>query len=400
MPTVTGSSSGSAVPVTVGRVEPRRAHQLLDDAVRQAASRPRRRPHAAPRRAVDARLGEEAFDQRGLAHPGRALDQHDPRAAGGGVGERPTQECQLGRATDEGRHGATLPTSPPARDGPPDPTPSEGSPPGGSGAAIRVRCSSIPAPPVVSASYQYAATSRRSVVSSTSSTDKPGQVERAERDRVDDADADAGPHQREQGLRRVDGRAGLHRAAAGDELGEHLRGVVGRACLGLRPADDHRSATSASSVTGLPARSSSWPTGTTTCSGSRHSTRSRRPGGSGARHPWQHGDRGSVAQQPPFDVEARPLDEGHPHAGVGRHQLGQHRGEERGADARGGEHGDRLGVHPAQRADRGARGTDVRRRPPGRAGRRPRPPRSAGQAGGCGRPGERPGHAPGRRCAR
>ena len=84
------------------RVASHRTRELLDDAVREqrlglVAARTQHR-----QRTVGARLGEETLEQRGLAHPGRALDEHDPRTARHSVGDRRAQHGQLGDASDEG----------------------------------------------------------------------------------------------------------------------------------------------------------------------------------------------------------------------------------------------------------------------------------------------------------
>ena len=214
-----------------GRVEPARPRQLFDDPVGQqrlrlVATRPQHRRATGP-----AGVGEEPLDQRGLAHPGRAFDLHDPRTAGGRVGEGGAQHGQLGRSAYEGcqrRQGRHCPTLPSARTRSSDPTPREGVAPGGSGAAMMARCSSMPTPPlgerVVPVPDDVPA--HRGFVDVEDG--EAGEVEGAERDRVDDADADARPHQGDHGLGCVDDGARLDDPSVGHELTRHLRRVAAR----------------------------------------------------------------------------------------------------------------------------------------------------------------------------
>ena len=246
VPTVTGSSSGAGRAGHRGRVEPAgRPRQLLDHAVGQQllgllAAGPQR--PSAP--ASDAGLGEEVLEQRGLADPGRALDLHDLRPAGQRVGQRGAQHRQLGWRPTNGAmrsSAADCPTraalgpgcDPTAADpyvtsGGRRPTGRRATAPCGTGALqlravqrCRPRRSEHVVPvggdlPDSSPGRRSPARQRRRVSSVL------------ERNRIDDADADAGPDHRDQGLRGVDAARGLHRASAGRERLEHLRRVPSR----------------------------------------------------------------------------------------------------------------------------------------------------------------------------
>ena len=111
------------------RVEPARPGQLFDDPVGQqrlrlVATRPQHR-----RRQVPAGVGEEPLDQRGLAHPGRAL--RSGRPADGGRPRRRVRRAArparpFGRRRVPAATGATLPHPPLGRTRSSDPTPREG----------------------------------------------------------------------------------------------------------------------------------------------------------------------------------------------------------------------------------------------------------------------------------
>ncbi len=84
------------------RVEACRAHQLFDDPVGQqrlgfVAARPEHR-----RRGVEAGIGEEALDERGLAHPRGPFDLDHVRMPRDRIGQHVAQERELGDPPDEG----------------------------------------------------------------------------------------------------------------------------------------------------------------------------------------------------------------------------------------------------------------------------------------------------------